>query len=257
MDLASIPPAFVALHRAGRFDYWGAPYHSLSNEQRAERGRSRVTHVLSWNGIEWDRDLDEIVAFEGDDQLRPGLIPFAGNGFGDQYCWYPRWQVGDEPPVIFAVHDEEESRLFARTFAECLCRCMLQSFADEDESADHHGIPRPRLWHAHREILRPHLTREQNEMLDELGLNPSRDRCNEADDRIAAAVGDRKLIGIQLASRYADDYFSDTESLLRCYDSSIAFYRELVEIEGLEQFRPRLEEARAARAAAASRDRRK
>jgi hypothetical protein len=29
--------------------------------------------------------LEEIVAFdEGDEYIRPGLVPFAGNGYGDQ-----------------------------------------------------------------------------------------------------------------------------------------------------------------------------
>jgi len=254
MDRASIPSAFKELHQAGRFDYWGAPYHSLTSDQRDERIRTYMTRVLWWSSIEWDRTPEEIAEFEGDEHLRPGLVPFAGNGYGDLYCWYPRWQTGPEPPVVFFIHDELESHLFARTFAECMCRCLLQSFAAwDDQALESSHVSKGQVWEAHREILRPFIDPEQIETLQALGADPSPEQCQRADDRISAAVGLRKLIGAQQPTRYAEEHIRDHATLLRSYDQSIAFYRELVQAEGLDHFRPKLEAAQAARAAVARR----
>ena len=48
------------------------------------RVRTHQRLVLWWRSIEWDRGLE---AFEGDDFLRPGLVPFAGDGYGSSYCF--------------------------------------------------------------------------------------------------------------------------------------------------------------------------
>jgi hypothetical protein len=241
----SIPPAFLALERAGRFDYWGAPYRELTDAQRERRMRSHMTQVLWWRGIEWDQPSVEIAAFSGDDLLRPGLIPFAGDGFGNQYCWYPPWQAGADVPVVFALHDEMTSGLFARDFAECLCRCFLQEFADDDN--DESYVPREALWDAHFGILRPWLTPEQTDLLERLRANLSADACKEADGMIAARIPARRLIAIQLPTRYNHQYL-DRDELIRAYDESIAFFRELVEVEGRREFASKLQEALAARA---------
>ena len=78
----SIPSAFQALESAGRFNYWGAPYITLTEQQREARIRTHMTQVLWWRSIEWDRTSTEIIASTDDDFLRPGLVPFAGNGYG-------------------------------------------------------------------------------------------------------------------------------------------------------------------------------
>jgi hypothetical protein len=48
-------------------------------------------------------------------------------------------------------------------------------------------------------------------------------------------------------------HIDDKRSLLAGYDESVAFYRELVDIEGLVDFRSKLMEAEAARKAALER----
>jgi hypothetical protein len=251
-----LPHAFVELHRAGRFDYWGAPYRSLTDDRREERMRTHRTQVLWWGSIEWDREPNAIAAFEGDDVLRPGLVPFAGNGYGDQYCWYPRWQTGPEPPVVFYVHDELESPLFAATFTQCLCRCFLQHFAQwdqDEEDRQSHPLDMQTLWDAHLAILGPYLDSEQEGLLTEVGASLSRKACEEADERIVARLGSRTLVGSQPPTSYDDD--GKAEWVLRAYDRSIAFYREMVEDEGRVEFQARLDEAQAARASAAARRR--
>jgi hypothetical protein len=233
------PQSFVDLYRAGRFDYWGGPYNSFTEAERALRIRTHEKRVLWWRTIEWDRELEEIEAFKGDGHLRPGLVPFAGDGYGNHYCWYPRWQEGPEPPVVFASNDDDEGRLFARTFAECLCRCFLEHFAlageapDEPDEGENRG-----LWEAHLGILRPFLAPEQDALLASVGKQLSGEACDEAEDHIAGQVGRRTLAAFQPPTRYYDDPIDD--GLLKAYDASVAFYRELVEVEGLSEFRPKL-----------------
>src|SRR5688572_26517049 len=113
----AVAPLFRELAAAGRFDYWGTT-EPLTSEQRADLIRTRATQVLWWDGIEWDRTLDEVAAYVEDGFLPPGLVPFAGNGVGDHYCWYPPWQDGPEPPVVLFEHDAETSQVFATDFAE-------------------------------------------------------------------------------------------------------------------------------------------
>jgi hypothetical protein len=67
------------------------------------------------------------------------------------------------------------------------------------------------------------------------------------------AVGERKLVGAQQPTRYDEKYIRDQATLLRLYDQSIAFYRGLIEDEGLALFQAKLDEATAARAAVAGR----
>jgi hypothetical protein len=205
-----IPAAFLALESAGRFDYWGAPYRELTDKQREGRMRSHMTQVLWWRPIEWDRTSDEIAAFTGDDFLRPGLVPFAGDGFGNQYCWYPSWQAG--PDV-------------------------------QDESY----VEREALWDAHFGILRPWLTPEQIDLLASVRANLSAAACDEADTSIAARVPARRLTAIQLPTRY-DHQHVDRDTLIRLYDESIAFFRDLVEVEGRRELAPKLQETQDARA---------
>lgn len=240
--LNEIPRAFLELHAAGRFDYWGAPYATLTEAARKARIRTHLDRVLWWSAVEWDRTPEEILAFEGDGVLRPGLVPFAGNGNGDAYCWYPRWQDGPEPPVVFFVHDELESTLFARDFAETLQRCLLQTFADEWAFEGLDAGARHALFRAHHAIVRPYLEQAQSAVLDRIAADPSPAACRAADDTIAKTVGDRRLVGAMQPVRYTEKYFrDDPASLVRAYERSRAFYRELVVDEGLEQHRGALD----------------
>lgn len=201
--LDQVPGAFVALAGAGRFDYWGVPSDSLTDEEREALLPERMLQVLWWDDeIEWDRTLDDVVGFAGDGRLREGLVPFAGNGDGDQYCWHPQWQEGPEPPVVLFVHDEMESRLFARDMGELLCRCMLRHFAVHE--ADAGEPPRRALWDAQLAIIRPHLSDAQAALMASVGATagPEPDACTDADDVLAAQVGDRRLIGASLSSQF-------------------------------------------------------
>jgi hypothetical protein len=254
MRLEEIPEAFVALERAGRFDYWGAPYASLTDEQRRERMPVRMLEVLWWDeAVEWDRTVADIVAFERDGLIRPGLVPFAGTGYGDHYCWYPRWQDGPGLPVVKFVHDELLSPLFARDFGEYLARCLLQHFAVEDDDAADDRPGRRERWRAHLEIVRPFLAEQLGATLDGLGSDVDAEACAAADAEIARQVGSRTLVGALQPTQYADDAIIELagrDSLLAAYDRSVAFYEELVDAEGLAEYSAQLDQVRIAREAA-------
>ncbi len=251
MRLEEIPEAFIALERAGRFDYWGAPYTTLTDEQRGELLPARMLEVLWWDeALEWDRTVADIVAFERDAFMRPGLVPFAGTGYGDHYCWYPTWQDGPEPPVVLFLHDRLNSPLFARDFGECLARCLLQHFAVDDDTSD-----RGERWRAHLDIVRPFLAEELMATLRGLGTDVDAEACAAADAEIARQVGTRTLVGALQPTQYADDAIielSGRDSLLAAYDRSVAFYEELVDGEGLAEYAPQLDQVRTARDAARS-----
>lgn len=252
MRLEEIPEAFVALERAGRFDYWGAPYASLTDRQRRELMSARMLEVLWWDeSVEWDRTVADIVASERDALIRPGLVPFAGTGYGDHYCWYPPWQDGPELPVVKFLHDELHSPLFARDFGECLARCLVQHFAVEDEDD---GRPdRRKRWRAHLDIVRPFLAEELAATLETLGADVDAEACAAADAEIARQVGTRTLVGALQPTQYDDAAIAELagrDSLLAAYDRSVAFYEELVDGEGLAEYATQLDQVRTARDAA-------
>jgi hypothetical protein len=245
-----IPASFVELYREGRFDYWGAPYESLGEQERADRLRTRRSKVLWWSNIEWDRTPEEISAFSGDDNLRPGLFPFAGDGMGGLYCWYPKWRPtkDTEPPVLFVPRDSEDAEVFARTFPECLVRCLLIDFADSQED-NRPPAARVETWDAHAAIITPFLLPAQLEVLRRVRKHLSPAVCSDADREIERSIGKSALAAVQPPTRYDIDLSSvDRETVLELYDRSIRFYRELVEEEGRTEFAAKLADAKGARA---------
>jgi|GEM_PF-2320314 len=237
-----LPASFTALYDAGRFDYWQAPYRSLSQKDRDNIQSRRQREVLWWGSIEWDdlTDPDAIRSFDEDDCFRPGLIPFAGNGYGNTYCWYPRWASDDGVPIVFTSYDEDESRVFACNFEECLVRCLLQHYAHWD---DNEADARSQLWQAHVGLLVPHLPERLRHILEYMGDGPTPAACEAKDNVIADEVGDRPLVTLLLPTKYAEDSIRDQTALLESYAESVAFYRELVDDEGRNAFRLQLEEA--------------
>jgi hypothetical protein len=80
-----------------------------------------------------------------------------------------------------------------------------------------------------------------------VGGDLSRAACKAAEELIAKGLKARSLVGAQPPTQHAEKAFRDTVSLLRAYDRSISFYRELLEDEGRGEFRPKLEAALRAR----------
>ncbi|MET8509594.1 SMI1/KNR4 family protein [Streptomyces sp. NPDC004787] len=247
MDLL-IPSSFRELHRSGRFDYWGSFRHSLSDAERTRLYTARQTEVLWWDGIEWSYSPDDVMAFSGNNRLTPGLYPFASTGDGDLYCWYPRWQERKEPPVVLYSDDNPRSVLFACDFSEFLCRGILRAYSLRDTSARVAGEPETReVWRCHNEIIRPFLEPAHQRIIAAIGPDPAPASCANADRAIADRLPSRHLMGAQQPTQYNDEAIPDTHTLLRLYDQSVAYYRDLVIDQGMEEFRSKLHEAEAAR----------
>lgn len=234
--MKSLPRAFVELAEAGRFDPWkGVPYRSLTKAQRAQIWARREREVLGWHCIEFDRAPDQVTR-DRPDWLRPGLFDFAGNGLGDRYCFYRGWQDDTaEAPIVLVLHDQLESHLFARSFAELLVRCMLAHYASEDANRAIFG--------PHLEIVRPWLEAAQTRMLEDAATAKA---CEHALAKLVTSIGKRSMMAVMQPTKYNEPMFKDRKILLRAYERSVSFYGELVR-EGHEELRPKLDEATANR----------
>ncbi|OKJ49550.1 hypothetical protein AMK27_36500 [Streptomyces sp. CB02009] len=150
-------------------------------------------------------------------------------------------------PVVLYIHDEPESHLFANSFSEFLIRGVLRSFSVEGAGdGASGGVGAAGVWRRHVEIIGPFLDPAHLRTLKEMGDPPSSSECAAADRRIAELLPIRKIIGSQPPVRYDEDLISDRPTLLRLYGESVSYYRNLVVHEGMEEFRPKLDQAEAA-----------
>jgi len=63
------------------------------------------------------------------------FVTFAGNGYGDYWCWYPELADSHGLPVVFCPHDYIEAEIFAPNFEAFLFRSVLESWIGIPESA--------------------------------------------------------------------------------------------------------------------------
>lgn len=248
-------PAYRASHEAPRLAprpaprgpfrlLGGAEYHDLDEETRQRLLKERRNVVLWLRGIEWDTEPSQ-VAERGD--LRPGVFPFAGNGAGDSFAFYPTWQGElSEPPVIFVPHDEPTSRYFAPTFALALYRLWLEMGADWD--ADYDGDDRESALRAWAGILSPILAADARAELEALAVDVAAETLAAARDAFLASLPAKELRATLPPTKYNPVYVKG-EQARRLYDESIAFYEALV-AEGHARFAAPLEETRRNREAA-------
>lgn len=235
-----LPPAFLALHASGKLA--GAPPDSLTDEQY----HAHRTGTLLWSTLEWDMTLDEVLQFEADGEyMRPGLIPFAGDGHGDRFCFYPPWQEGAaEPPIVRWVHDQLESYLYARTFSEFLARQMLLEWLVAEELQEDEPEVMQEVYAAQKALVWPYLTEVDRARLTRAGEPPTLQRCDEEESALDDEIGNRELIGVIPPQRYDEAHF-DRDTLVRAYTRDAEVLRELVEDEGYEALRARWQEAKA------------
>jgi len=194
MTAELVPNSLLALLRAGRLDYWGAPYDSLDDAQREERRRATRHSVLWWFPQEWDRDEAAILASargEGDPSLLPGLIDFAGDGWGGRFCVYPEWAVEGVSPVVYAVHDAIESKLYSMSFEQCLVRGLLEYFAflaPEEEEVEP-AVDAPAM----AALIDPFVSPEDRVLLQRLVADPSPPSAERLLEHLVAALPPRRL----------------------------------------------------------------
>jgi hypothetical protein len=63
------------------------------------------------------------------------FVSFAGNGYGDYWCWYPASADSFGIPVVLCPHDELEAEIFAPNFQAFLFRSILESWIGITEDA--------------------------------------------------------------------------------------------------------------------------
>jgi hypothetical protein len=194
MDGGELPTALLALLRKGRLDYWGAPYDSLDSSQLRKRFHATRHEVLWFFQQEWDRNEDEIRSSargEEDTSLLPGLIDFAGDGYGNRFCLYPEWAVDGVTPVVLAIHDELESSLYATSFEQALVRGLLEYFAfaaSEDEDVDP-SVDAPAMV----SLIEEHVRREDRVFVDGLTEDPSSSNAERLARELADGVPPSRL----------------------------------------------------------------
>ncbi len=244
-----VPRSYAALFDAGRFEYWGVPYRSMTADERVARYAERRSQVLWLEAIEWDptRSPAEITARPESDDTLPGLVRFAANGGGDAYCWYLPWRDGPEPPVLLCPHDSTEAEYFAPDFARCLERLWLLHGAWCDREARDLVLADLRSWLS---ILEPHLDRDRVAALraladgvDAAGFRAAERSLVESWPRASDTLRGHDL----LSTRYTVEYLG--KDALRLYDESIAFFEKLI-ADGHPRFASKLEETRRNREAA-------
>jgi hypothetical protein len=88
--------------------------------------------------MEW-YSLQEIAAFEFNDDPLPGFVPFAFTGAGDYWCWQPEFTNERGTRVVCCWHDDGLATIYAPNFATSAYRQALafcrDSFADEADLA--------------------------------------------------------------------------------------------------------------------------
>ncbi|HEX6431382.1 MAG TPA: SMI1/KNR4 family protein [Niastella sp.] len=68
--------------------------------------------------------------------IKTGLrfIPFAQNGAGDMYCFFPTEQQDEDIPIVFLWHDANRTEYKAKNLQDFIFKCMLEAVADIEEA---------------------------------------------------------------------------------------------------------------------------
>ena len=119
----------------------------------------------------------EIADFEWEDFQSPveGLVPFACNGGGDQYCWYlPDTGDDGEPAVVEATHDSYIGQYYAPSALGTVFRNLLDfcnmAAGEEEAQEDLEEILPPIL-----DLLKAHAPARWVQTIENLSDMPAKD----------------------------------------------------------------------------------
>lgn len=233
------PRSYLDLHARGAFDYWGGrSYGELSKEERGRIAKERRYLGLWLRDFEWSNTL----ALTEDPNVRPGLYPFAQNGAGDQYSFFPQWPGRDgEPSIVFAPHDEMTAQVFATSFSELLLHQWLVTarwWEPEDDGTDR--LEALGAWRAIIESVA-----DDREKAVFASLSPALDP-KDVGAALAALEASlpQQTLAAQLPPTKYNPKFVKGDTAIRMYGQSIAFYEQLI-AEGHTRFQKQLDETRA------------
>jgi hypothetical protein len=170
----AIPPAYRALTAAGRFDPFGRPdAQALDGAGRVAllTARAKAGQYLYLPQVEW-YGPQELFEFTPGGYWPSGLMPFAGNGAGDQWGWYTPWAAGEAVPVVFCDHERWEGTGVAPDFSAALLRLVLDSFSDFSDAEFPVDALGP-LLHTYGDVLRPYLSEADVALLTTLSARPT------------------------------------------------------------------------------------
>lgn len=115
--------------------------------------------------VEWWRP-EEMADFSPPDYYEKVFVPFAANGGGDLWCWYPESRTEG---IVLVSHDEDAATHFAPDLEGFLFRHMVEGFA---EIYNHEEPTLVHVAQANVKTLAPYLRPEWTTLLSELTTRP-------------------------------------------------------------------------------------
>lgn len=239
MTSITLPRAYLDLHARGAFDYWGGRTHGeLSKEERSRIAKERRYLGLWLRDFEWSNALE----LTEDPNVRPGLYPFAQNGAGDQYAFYPQWPGRDgEASIVFAPHDEMMAKVFGTSFSELLLHQWLVTARWWEEGDD--GTDRLEALTAWRAIIESVADDREKAVFGSLSPALDPKELGAALTALEAGLPQQELAA-QLPPTKYNPKFVKGDTAIRMYGQSIAFYEQLI-AEGHTRFQKELDATRA------------
>jgi hypothetical protein len=167
-DGLDVPQEYRRMCEEGLFSYFGEKkYEDMTADERVELMRERTLSgkLLYLHYIEW------FTPIEGAGMV-DGMVPFAGDGSGDQYCWYVPWAGEDgRVPVVYFEHEMWRVKGLAPDYTTWLYRMMLDELTHLDcemFKPEEGG----KLVAAYIEMVRQYLSDNQVKVLQEASERP-------------------------------------------------------------------------------------
>ena len=98
------------------------------------------------------------------------LVPFAKNGAGDLYVFQYDLKNGDDIPISFFPHDDDQLQVVAKNFQDFIFRQLLESVTEIDEYSmfDEDEVEIKEHLHNQFRTHKPYLLPRQIEILEEI-----------------------------------------------------------------------------------------
>lgn len=129
-----VPESYIQLHNNGRLRAGETRADWVENWHQIILSRPPALIQTKWHqSVEW-WGFEEIREWEQPDYWKESnhLIPFAGNGYGDLWAWDLSRETEKGVPVVFCLHDENQSEIYAGNFNDFLFRSLLEGFSQID-----------------------------------------------------------------------------------------------------------------------------
>lgn len=135
----NLPDEYLTLLDAGRLRFGVDRDDWTTNWQAIVLDSPPALVCAPWHTtVEWCTP-EAMISWEAPEYWKPNaFVTFAGNGYGDRWCWDPTRKKADVAPVVLCRHDENETEIYASSFGDFLYRVLLEGFAqisydDRDE----------------------------------------------------------------------------------------------------------------------------